>query len=57
VVGSPAWKTLTEASLALVADQSSDVVNAEEFEGRWAIRMVQQVRDFTTSCSGNAHQG
>ncbi|NNC91259.1 MAG: hypothetical protein HKN80_02080 [Acidimicrobiia bacterium] len=44
----PAWETLTSASLDLVADDSSDVVNAEEFEGRWAIRMTQQVRDFTT---------
>jgi hypothetical protein len=48
VIGSPAWKTLTAASLELVADDSSDVVNAEEFEGRWAVRMTQQVRDFTT---------
>ncbi len=48
MVGSPAWETLTAASLDLVADDSSDVVNAEEFEGRWAIRMTQQVRDFTT---------
>jgi hypothetical protein len=48
VVGSPAWKTLTAASLELVADADSDVVSAEEFEGRWAVRMTQQVRDFTT---------
>jgi hypothetical protein len=48
VVGSPAWETLTAASRDLVADDSSDVVNAEEFEDRWAIRMTQQVRDFTT---------
>lgn len=48
VTGSPAWNVLVEASLDLVADNSSDVVNAEEFEGRWAVRMTQQVRDFTT---------
>ncbi len=45
---SAAWSLLTECSLALVADDQSDVVNAEEFEGRWAIRMAQQTRDFTT---------
>lgn len=48
MVGSPAWQTLTATSLDLVADDSSDVVNAEKFEGRWAVRMTQQVRDFTT---------
>ena len=48
MVGSEAWETLTATSLDLVADESSDVVNAEEFEGRWAVRMAQQVRDFTT---------
>ncbi len=45
---SQAWEVLTEASRRLVIDPNSDVVNAEEFEGRWAVRMVQQVRDFTT---------
>jgi len=43
-----AWDVLTEASLRLMADEASDVVNAEEYEGRWAVRMAQQVRDFTT---------
>lgn len=43
-----AWDLLTKASGDLVQDESSDVVNAEEFEGRWAVRMAQQVRDFTT---------
>jgi len=48
VTGSPAWDLLTTASSRLVADETSDVVNAEEYEGRWAVRMAQQVRDFTT---------
>lgn len=43
-----AWDVLTAASLDLVADPTSDVVNAEEYEGRWAVRMAQQTRDFTT---------
>lgn len=43
-----AWDVLVRASGRLVADASSDVVNAEEYEGRWAVRMGQQVRDFTT---------
>ena len=45
---SEAWDVLTAASTTLVADPTSDVVNAEEYEGRWAVRMAQQVRDFTT---------
>ncbi len=45
---SQAWDLLTDASRRLVADEGSDVVNAEEYEGRWAVRMAQQVRDFTT---------
>jgi hypothetical protein len=43
-----AWEVLTGACERLVADETSDVVNAEEYEGRWAVRMAQQVRDFTT---------
>ncbi|MDH3607115.1 MAG: YbjN domain-containing protein [Acidimicrobiia bacterium] len=43
-----AWGLLTETTLRLVADDGSDVVNAEEYEGRWAVRMAQQTRDFTT---------
>lgn len=43
-----AWDLLVETTLGLVADDGSDVVNAEEFEGRWAVRMAQQTRDFTT---------
>lgn len=31
-----------------VADTDSDVVAAELVEGRWAVRMAQQTRDFTT---------
>ena len=45
---SQAWDLLTAASARLVADETSDVVNAEEYEGRWAVRMAQQARDFTT---------
>jgi len=45
---SQAWEILTEGSEKLVSDSSSDVVNAEEYEGRWAVRMAQQVRDFST---------
>ena len=43
-----AWEILTGASLRLVEDPESDVVNAEEFEGRWAVRLAQEARDFTT---------
>ena len=43
-----AWDLLATTSLALVDDPSSDVVNAEEFEGRWAVRLRQEARDFTT---------
>lgn len=32
----------------LVTDPESDVVYAGAYEGRWAVRMRQQVRDFTT---------
>lgn len=45
---SDARDLLMEASRRLVADADSDVVHAEEYEGRWAVRMAQQVRDFTT---------
>ena len=31
-----------------VNDDSSDVVAAELVEGRWAVRMAQQTRDYTT---------
>lgn len=31
-----------------LADPESDVVYAEELEGRWAVRMTQSVRDATT---------
>jgi hypothetical protein len=31
-----------------VADETSDVVAAELVDGRWAVRMAQQTRDFTT---------
>lgn len=48
MIGSPAWDLLTRASDRLLADETSDVVNAEEYEGRWAVRMAQRVRDFTT---------
>jgi hypothetical protein len=43
-----AWDVLTAATRALVDDPSTDVVNAEEYEGRWAVRLQQEVRDFTT---------
>ncbi len=33
---------------AWVADPESDVVYAEDVEGRWAVRMIQTVRDATT---------
>lgn len=43
-----AWDGLVAWTGAMVLDPDSDVVNAEEYEGRWAVRMQQQVRDFTT---------
>lgn len=46
--GPSAWAGLVAWTGALVGDPESDVVNAEEYEGRWAVRMRQQVRDFTT---------
>lgn len=43
-----AWELLGTVSQAWVEDESSDVVFAGEHEGRWAVRMAQQARDFTT---------
>lgn len=39
---------LETMTLRMVDDEASDVVWAGEYEGRWGIRMAQQVRDFTT---------
>lgn len=44
----PARTLLESATMHMVDDPASDVVWAGEFEGRWGIRMAQQVRDFTT---------
>ena len=43
-----AWQLLRDTSQLWVDDEGSDVVWAGEFEGRWAVRMAQEVRDFTT---------
>lgn len=43
-----ARSTLARATTEMVADAASDVVWAGEYEGRWGVRMTQQVRDFTT---------
>ncbi len=43
-----ARRLLTETTRAWLTDPASDVVWAGEYEGRWGIRMAQQVRDFTT---------
>lgn len=43
-----AWELLTETARGWVDDEESDVVWAGEFEGRWGVRMAQEVRDFTT---------
>ena len=43
-----AWELLRETSQRWVDDEDSDVVWAGEYEGRWGVRMAQQVRDFTT---------
>ena len=40
--------TLAAAIRAGLSDEGSDVVYAEKFEGRWAVRMTQSVRDATT---------
>ena len=39
---------LGEVFEAWAADPSSDVAAAELVEGRWAVRMAQQTRDYTT---------
>lgn len=39
---------LRSVTLEWVGDAESDVVWADEYEGRWGIRMAQQTRDFTT---------
>ncbi len=41
-------RLLSEIFEAWVTDPDSDVVAAELVEGRWAVRMAQQTRDFTT---------
>jgi hypothetical protein len=43
-----AWDLLRRVTLEKVADPESDIVAAEEYEGRWAVRMRQGARDFTT---------
>ena len=43
-----AWDLVVHTTRSWVTDPASDVVGAEEYEGRWAVRMAQQVRDFTT---------
>ncbi len=41
-------RTLESTTSAWVEDETSDVVWAGDYEGRWGIRMAQQTRDFTT---------
>ena len=43
-----AWELLRAVSQAWVEDKVSAVVYAGEYEGRLAVRMAQQARDFTT---------
>jgi len=43
-----AWELLHSVSQGWVDDEASDVVFAGEHEGRLAVRMAQQARDFTT---------
>ena len=43
-----AWELLRETSQRWVDDEDGAVVWAGEFEGRWGVRMAQEVRDFTT---------
>ena len=43
-----ALELLRETSQRWVEDEESSVVWAGEFEGRWGVRMAQEVRDFTT---------
>lgn len=45
---SAAAETLERTIAAWVDDPESDVVYAEQVEGRWAVRMRQTVRDATT---------
>ena len=40
--------TVAAAIETWLADEESDVVYAEQVEGRWAVRMTQSVRDATT---------
>jgi hypothetical protein len=41
-------RLVIETTQAWLRDPASDVVWAGEYDGRWGIRMAQQVRDFTT---------
>ena len=43
-----AWELLQAVSQGWFEDEASDVVFAGEYEGRLAVRMAQQARDFTT---------
>ena len=43
-----AWDLVRQTAEGWVEDPESDVVWAGEFEGRWGVRMAQEVRDFTT---------
>lgn len=45
---SEAWNLVATATGRWAEDPTSDVVFAGEHEGRWGVRMAQQVRDFTT---------
>lgn len=45
---SEAFELVRNYTTNLVDDPESDVVYAGEYEGRWAVRLRQQVRDFTT---------
>lgn len=45
---SPADDILATTIAGWVADSDSDVEYSELVEGRWAVRMAQQTRDFTT---------
>ena len=45
---SQAWALLVDVSKQWLLDEGSDVVFAGEYEGRWAVRVGQQTRDFTT---------
>jgi hypothetical protein len=41
-------RLLEDTTARWIDDPASDVVWGGEFEGRWGVRMRQQVRDFTT---------